>query len=105
MHPQFGDAIAEAFSIVLSPEEIKEIKKQARIYNQAYKTEEATAWAQQFMLVRRTKPYDSRSDSSTCKICGANSLHDVIMLQIGLRAGPFCKKCLRRIPKSWYCQR
>jgi hypothetical protein len=100
----FKDAIDEAFSIMVSPEEAKEIKKLALRYEQPYKPEEAVAWARQFMLVYRTKIFNHYDHSSICKICGVNSLHEVIMLQVSLQAGPFCKKCLRRIPKSWYCQ-
>lgn len=105
MSPMFEDAIVEALSFMPLSEETKKIKKLAREHRQLYKKEDAIAWARQFMLAYRTIPFDHVNDSSICKICGANSLHNVVMLHVGLQVGPFCNKCLRRIPKSWYCQK
>lgn len=105
MQPLFKDAIYEALSIMPSPEEIKLVKRQARMYRQTYIAEEVATWPQQYMLVYRTGIYDYYKEGTKCKICGYNSLNQIIMLQVGLQAGPFCKKCLRRIPKSWYCQK
>lgn len=103
----FNDAISESLSIMVSPEEAKEIKKLARTYGQIYKAEEAVSWARQFMLVYRTGIYyhSINEKPTTCKVCDNVTPTQIIMLNVGLQAGPFCRKCLRRIPKSWYCQK
>lgn len=102
----FKDAIIEALSIMPSPKEIREVKEQARIYHQTYVAKEVETWPRQYMLAYRTKVfYNHNHDAMYCKICNEYSNNQVIMLNIGLQAGPFCKKCLRRIPRSWYCQK
>ena len=117
----YADAIEEATTrpIDWTTQEEK-IKKHARHFRQPFNRDEVTVWARQHLLAVRTyllaiidhpntEPYGCPvCERATCAACKCPEEEDqplrIVILKMGSHAGPFCPKCLRRVPRTWYLQ-